>query len=234
MKKGYYNETTIAKFADALKNAKKLVRAILESGIVPQVKFSGGNTKMGLVPSVSTMPFFTCPHVCSTTCGVSCYAAKLANLRKNVLNSYAWNTAVVMLCPEEYHAQVKAFCRGQRYFRYHVSGDIVNKDYFAHMVENALENPHCEILAFTKRFEIVNDWISANGALPENLHILFSGWNNLKPENPHGLPETTVFEHDSEFCDNWKTCGGNCFNCACRGLGCWNAKSGDIVAFKKH
>jgi len=234
MKKGYYNETVIAKFMDALKSAKAEVAEMLKSGETPKVKFSDGNSKMGAVASVSSLPFFTCPDRCADTCGVICYAAKIANLYKNTRNAYAWNTAMIILCPNEYHKQIKEFCKGVRYFRYHVSGDIVNKPYFAAMVENAKENPHCEILAFTKRYEIVNAWIAANGSLPENLHILFSGWDNLKTINPHNLPETTVFEKESEFNDSWKTCGGNCFNCACRGLGCWQAKAGDIIAFKKH
>ena len=73
-----------------------------------------------------------------------------------------------------------------------------------------------------------------NGDLPENLHILFSGWENMDPINPHKLPETNVFGSEDEIRDNWKICGGNCFDCACRGVGCWQAGRGDIVAFKKH
>ena len=234
MKKGYYNETVFAKFANALKTAKQLVRIMLEHGETPKVKFSASNTKMGAVSSVSTLPFITCPIICKDTCGIACYAAKLANLRKNVLTAYAWNTALVMLCRDEFFRQIDEYCRGVRYFRFHVSGDIVDYDYFNRMVEIARNNPKTEILAFTKRFEVVNKWIDENGAFPENLHILFRGWNNLKPINPHGMPETTVFESEGEFNENWKTCGGNCFNCACRGLGCWQAKTGDVIAFKKH
>jgi hypothetical protein len=231
---GYYNEKVIGKFNDGLKDAKAAVKATIESGETPRVKFSGGNTKMGAVASVSTLPFITCPSRCAGTCGKACYAAKLANLRPAVLNAYAWNTALYMLDSKAYFDQIDDYCKGVRYFRFHVSGDIVNKAYFAEMVKIALDNPKTEILAFTKRYEVVNAWISENGKLPENLHILFSGWNNLKTINPHGLPETTVYEKEEEFNESWKTCGGNCFNCACRGLGCWQAKTGDIIAFKKH
>ena len=151
-----------------------------------------------------------------------------------MLANYANNTAIALYRPMEYFQQISDFVKTQRYFRFHVSGDIVNDVYFQNMVDIARENPHCEILAFTKRFTIVNNWIAKNGQLPENMHILFSGWNNLTPDNPHNLPETTVFEHDEDFNPDWKMCGGNCFECVCRGLGCWQAKSGDIIAFKKH
>ena len=231
---GYYNESILAKFAASLKDAKVEINALIKAGNIPAVKFSGGNTKMGNVASVSVLPFITCPARCAGTCGPHCYAAKLANLRKNVMNAYAWNTAIAMILPEEYFKQIDNFCKGTRFFRFHVSGDIMNKAYFESMVQIARNNPKTEILAFTKRFEIVNTWIRENGQLPENMHILFSGWNNLKPVNPYGMPETTVYEKPEKFKEEWLTCGGNCFNCACRGLGCWQAKTGDTIAFKKH
>ena len=227
---GYYNEKTLAKFAEALKTARKAV----QEGEDVRVRFSAGNTKMGAVASVSTLPFLTCPASCAGTCGAKCYAAKLANLRPNVLKNYAINTALALLLPEEYWRQIAEYVRGVRYFRFHVSGDIINADYFAHMIECARNNPHAEILCFTKRYDVVNSWIDANGDLPENLHILFSGWQNLTPDNPHSLPETNVFTCEDDFNDDWKVCGGNCFNCACRGVGCWQVGNGETIAFKMH
>lgn len=227
---GYYNENTINKFKTALDAAIQAV----ESGDDLRVRISNSNSKMGNVASVSTLPFITCPGCCAKTCGAKCYAAKLANLRPSVLKSYAINTALYLKRPEIYWAAIDLECKAVRYFRFHVSGDIVNKDYFNNMVTIARNNPHCEILCFTKRFNAVNAWIDENGAIPENLHVLFSGWSNLTPENPHKLPETNVIEKGAEPADNWKICGGNCFNCACRGLGCWQAKAGEVVAFPIH
>jgi hypothetical protein len=228
--KGYYNENTLAKFTEALREASEAVKA----GEEVRVRISNANSKMGAVSSVSTLPFITCPARCADTCGAACYAAKLANLRPSVLKSYAINTALAMFRPALYWEQVNLAVMAVRYFRFHVSGDIMNYDYFCHMVEIARNNSRTEILCFTKRFEIVNQWLEANGELPENLHILFSGWSNLEPVNPYKLPETNVIQRGEEPADNWKICGGNCFNCACRGLGCWSAQRGDIVAFHIH
>jgi len=85
-------------------------------------------------------------------------------------------------------------------------------------------------LAFTKRFEIVNEYQE----LPTNLHILFSGWTNLKPVNPYKFPETNIFTEENPPKENWTICGGNCFECACRGTGCWTIHNGETLAFHKH
>ena len=227
---GYHSEKIVNKFAAALEQAKADVKA----GKVTEVAISNGNSKMGDVTSVSTLPFFTCPGRCNGTCAGKCYAAKIANLRKNVLQNYANNTALAMLKPELYWEGVAQAIKGVRFFRFHVSGDIMPGNYLGHMISLAFANPHCEMLCFTKRYEYVNKWIEENGMLPENLHILFSDWNNLKPVNPYKLPETNVFKTEDEIQDNWLICGGNCYNCACRGVGCWQAKNGETVAFKLH
>lgn len=227
---GYYNEKVLNKFRDALKDATSTVINCEDL----RVRISNANSKMGNVASVSTLPFITCPSNCAGTCGAKCYAAKLANLRPAVLKSYAINTALALFRPVEYWAQVNAAVMAVRYFRFHVSGDIINADYFNHMIECARNNPHTEILVFTKRYSIVNTWIDTNGELPANIHILFSGWTNLTPDNPHKLPETNVIQKGADPDESWKLCGGNCFNCACRGVGCWNANKGDVIAFHIH
>ena len=229
-KKGYYNEKTLAKFTEAFKTAK----AALDNGEEINVHFSASNRKMGAVASVSNLPFLTCPSVCKDTCGKYCYAAKIANLYSNVLKTYAENTVLAMYRPSQYWEAIRDYVRGVRFFRFHVSGDIINAAYFAEMVRTAKNAPHCEFLAFTKRFGVVNAWIDANGSLPENLHILFSGEENLTPDNPHAMPETTIYEKGATPNEDWLLCGGNCFECGCRGVGCWQTKKGDVLAFEKH
>ena len=230
--KGYCKPETIAKFVDALKAAKAD-----DSAKADNVSISAANSKMGAVASVSILPFVTCPARCLESCGRDCYAAKLANLRPNVRAAWARNTALAMFKPAEYWRQVREAVAAVRFFRFHVSGDIIDAAYFAEMVKTAAENPHTEILVFSKRYEIVNAYCDNNGgreAIPANLHILFSGWANLDPINPYSFPETIVYTHEEEISENWLLCGGNCLNCGCRGLGCWKAAAGEIVAFKKH
>lgn len=227
---GYYNPVTIEKFSAALREAVEKVQA----GEPVNVSISNRNSKMGDVASVSTLPFLTCPGCCAGTCGPKCYAAKIANLRPSCLKAYAMNTAIAIYRPDLYWSAVDLAIKAVRFFRFHVSGDIIDKKYFVHMIDAARNNPHCEILCFTKKFDIVNAWIDENGGIPANLHLLFSGWTNLDPVNPHNLPETNVIEKGAEPAENWKICGGNCFNCACRGVGCWQAQRGDVIAFPIH
>lgn len=238
---GYYNEKILTKFRDALQQARADYAADPDRY---NVTISNANSKMGAVASVSLLPFLTCPGCCRTTCGAKCYAAKLANLRPSVLRSYAMNQAIWMADPDKFFRQVRGAMMGVRFFRFHVSGDIPGADYFRRMVSACMDNPHCAVLCFTKAFSIVNGFIremvasfgpyAAADALPGNLHLLFSGWSNLTPDNPFQLPETNVIEKGAEPADSWKVCGGNCFNCACRGVGCWQACAGDTIAFPIH
>ena len=199
-----------------------------------QVRISDSNSKMGAVTSVSLMPFMTCPSCCKDTCAPYCYAAKLANLRPAVRKAYAINTAMALYTPTIYWHGVENAVKRSKYFRFHVSGDILHEKYFAEMVRIATDYPNRELLCFTKRYEIINGFLDAGGAIPDNLHVLFSGWDNLKPHNPYRMPETNVIMRGTTPHEDWKMCGGNCFNCACRGLGCWQAQPGDIIAFHQH
>ena len=232
---GYYNEKVINKFMDAFDAAKEEVKA----GADLKVRISAANSKMGNVASVSTLPFLTCPGCAGSTCGKKCYAAKLANLRPSVLKSYAINTAIARERPDLYWKQVDAAAAAVRFFRFHVSGDIIDSKYFENMVQVVRNNSKTEFLCFTKRFKVVNRWIAAGNTIPENLHLLFSGWENLVPENPYKLPETDVVPKDFsgawwDMEDGWQMCGGNCFECAITGAGCWTAKAGETILFRIH
>ena len=140
---------------------------------VKAVSISRGNRKMGAIPSVSLPPVITCAAGCP--CAKKCYAVKMCRIYKNVKASYQNNLEILYSNPELYWQQIRAAVKMSRYFRFHVSGDIVDDLYFLDMVYTAQENPHCEILAFTKCYDIVNGYLDQrNGYLPKNLHIIFS------------------------------------------------------------
>ena len=227
---------TIKKFFEAFKMWLAIVCDAIakHKKLSSMVTISDGNTKMGKVASVSLLPLLTCPKRCRETCGKKCYAVKLCKLRPTVLNSYARNTAIQKVAMHAYFKAIDNAVKNVRFFRFHVSGDIPNKKYFRFMIKTAQENKHCEFLIFTKQYEIVNNWIASGNTIPQNMHILFSGWTNLKPTNPYNLPETNVYNTPEEMNKKWIPCGGNCLNCACKGSGCWTAKNGETIAFKIH
>lgn len=197
-----------------------------------QVSISKGNSKMGAVPSVSLPACITCNP--SAPCFKKCYAAKIERLRKTVKDAYSRNLEIYNSDPAAYWLQVKAAASMSRFFRFHVSGDIPTPQYFSEMVQTAKELPATNFLAFTKQYKIVNDFIANGGEIPANLIIIFSNWGDWKCENPHGLPAAEVIFKGTEPADSWLICGGNCAECACRGVGCWQLKKGETIAFYEH
>lgn len=196
------------------------------------VKISPGNTKLGAIPSVSLPSIITCR---SCACNNVCYAKKLERLRPTVRNAYQHNLEVLQTDPETYWREVEAQIMLSRYFRFHVSGDIPDIAYLMHMAEAARRNPHCEILCFTKKYEIVNSYTTVN-AIPPNLHIIFSAWVGLEMVNPFSFPEAHVRYRDGTTTANEsaKECGGNCSECAATDKGCWTLAAGEQIIFNEH
>lgn len=197
-----------------------------------KLSISKGNSKMGFIPSVSLPPIITCAAGCK--CAKKCYASKLCKLRPNVRRAYERNLEILLNNEINYWTQVNEAVKMSRYFRFHVSGDIVDPHYFYSMVTIAEENPNTTILAFTKQYEIVNNHLNAYDRLPGNLKVIFSAWPGMPMENPYNMPVAHVIFRGSEPAENWKICGGNCAECACRGVGCWELKPGEHIAFYEH
>ncbi len=198
------------------------------------IKISNGNAKLGSIPSISLPAGTTCR--CDCECQKKCYAKKLERLRKTVRDAYQHNYELLNTDPDTYWREVEASIMMSRFFRFHVSGDIPDSVYFAHMIDVAERNKHCEILCFTKKFDIVNQHLDMGGTIPANLHIIFSGWKGLKVDNPYLLPEAHVRYRDgyTTASDNAKECGNNCTECAITDGGCWTLKNGEQVVFNEH
>lgn len=197
------------------------------------LSISKGNSKMGSIQSVSLPSVLTC-RKCA--CQTKCYARRLERIRPAVANAYRRNLEVLQSDPETYWREVEATIMLSQFFRFHVSGDIPDAGYFSHMVNVAKRNTHCEILCFTKKYEIVNEYVASGGILPQNLHIVFSAWVGLKMSNPFLFPAAHV-----RFRDGFTTapagaveCGGNCTECAITDGGCWSLMNGQHVVFNEH
>ena len=196
-----------------------------------KVTISKGNKKMGEIKSVSLPPIKTCAKNC--TCAKKCYAAKLCRIYKNVAQSYENNLMAYMESPIDYFNQVKKAACTQKFFRWHVSGDILNELYLYDMVRIAEELPGTDFLCFTKKYDLVNEFLN-HKTIPDNLHIIFSEWEGMSMENPYNLPVAHVVFKGCEPLESWEICQGNCLECALNGYGCWHMKKGDNVAFYEH
>lgn len=197
------------------------------------VSISKSNSKMGSIPSVSLPSVVTCREC---DCHKKCYARKLERLRPAVRNAYKRNLDILTSDPDTYWREVEASIMMSRFFRFHVSGDIPDAAYFDKMTEIAERNQHCQILCFTKKYEIVNNYISDSWALPENMHLVFSAWDNLPLDNPYELPVAYVRFRDghTDAPEGAIDCSGNCTECATTDGGCWSLQKGESVVFNEH
>lgn len=198
------------------------------------IKISQGNAKLGSIPSISLPSGLTCRNDCE--CSKKCYAKRLERLRPAVREAYQHNYDLLKSDPSTYWREVEASIMMSRFFRYHVSGDIPNVYYFNHMIEIANRNPHCEMLCFTKKYDIVNSFLKVGTIIPKNLHIIYSAWRGLKMDNPYGMPEAHVRYRDGTTTAHAGAieCGGNCTECALTDGGCWTLKDGQEVVFNEH
>lgn len=197
-----------------------------------KVSISKGNRKMGAIPSVSLPPIITCKN-CSS-CAKKCYAAKLARIYKSVRESWDRNLSILNEDRAAYFTQVKAAAMVSRFFRFHVSGDIIDIDYLDNMVRIARECKGTEFLAFTKNYEDCNAYFMSHRK-PRNLHLIYSlPFDGANIDNPHNMPTAAIILKGQEPKKGYKVCGGNCTECACQGVGCWELKKGETIAFYEH
>lgn len=198
-----------------------------------KLSVSNANSKMGNVKSISMPRVITCaPDV---PCAKTCYVGHF-DWRRTVQDAYENNLNLWLTDPNSFEQQAIAAAYGSFYFRWHVSGDIISQDYLAMMCRVARKLPHTHFLAFTKQYEIVNQYLENKKRIPRNLHILFSEWPGYNMNNPYNLPVAYV-SFKNGICDapsDAKECGGHCEECAYAGKNCWVLKKGQSVVLREH
>lgn len=201
-----------------------------------QIHISTQNSKLGeSIPSINLPAIITCRKGCP--CAKYCYARKGNFCYNTVKKSLQNNLDIYLKSPQAYFNQIKStlYLIPYKHFRYHSSGDIVDMEYLENMVELANEIKQTKFLCFTKKYEIVNEYLTKNkGKLPKNLNIVLSCWGDFIPENPYNLP-TTYVKFGDDYLDSFipnkaVVCNGHCENC----FACWNLKKGQSMYFNKH
>ena len=211
---------------------------LMYNGDPVKIHISAGNAKLGAIMNISLPPVVTC-HNCSS-CKHYCYAVRSYNRFTDTAAGWNENCLLFLTDPDRYFSEISKAVKLQRFFRWHVSGDIVNGDYFAGMIRVALENPKVEFLAFTKAYQIVNAAIAAGAVIPSNLHLLFSAAPGVDMPNPYRIPECHINFADpglNTYCGGAEYeyyCSGNCTECAINGCGCFFLKAGDVTIIDQH
>lgn len=183
---------------------------------------SKGNRKIGRAMNVSLMPVLTCGNC--RECSKLCYDIKACyQYPGTVIDARMRNTVLLKKDREEYFSRIEdAISRRlkNKFFRWHVAGDIIDRDYFDRMVGIARRHPDFTFWTYTKMYAIVNGWVDANGDVPKNLHVLFSEWRGMPMDNPHGFPEFRVVFKDDAVKPAGHYCPGNCDICKNLHRGC--------------
>ncbi len=193
------------------------------------------NRKLGaMIPNINLPAIETCRE--NAPCRKGCYACKGTFLYSNVQQALQKNLSIYKESPESYFNQIQGYLMmcPFKYFRYHSSGDIVDIQYLDLMCKTAKKCKDTTFLCYTKKYELVNEYLTKNKK-PKNLLIIFSCWGVFKPkENPFNLPLTFVKFNkpvlDKYIPENAFECCGNCSVCH----KCWELKKGESVYFHKH
>ena len=203
-----------------------------------KIHISAGNNKLGSIMNISMPPVVTCQNCGS--CSKYCYAVRSYNRFTSTAAGWNENYLLFITDPDRYFSEISKAVKLQRFFRWHVSGDIVNGAYLAGMIRVAIENPKVEFLAFTKAYQIVNAAIAAGAVIPGNLHLLFSAAPGVDMPNPYNIPECHINFADpalNTYCGGAEYeyhCTGNCTECAVNGCGCFFLKPGDVTIINQH
>lgn len=211
---------------------------------------NGGNDKTGPhVQSTSMSIIHTCDH------NAPCYKQGLCygcggcfNFGCNALD-YAETTKAALRWEAEKFAEaiLRQIKKSTTMFRWFVVGDIPSEKVLYAMVLVAKALPNVKFWAYTKKYAICNKWVREHGgsiasAIPSNLHILFSEWEDeeFKMDNPYGFAisryiplgmEEELVPTCTHICpcsdENWD---GTCEECGI----CANILPGEVVGLKEH
>ena len=191
------------------------------------VRISKGNSKMGKIASVATSPCKGCVKGVPCAKKGECYAIKAYVQYPQTKFAYDNNLMLARDYRDLYFAQITAYCMHESFFRWHVSGDILDQDYLDRMILCAKQTPNCKHLCFTKNHALKYPKARSN------LTIVFSMWpgfGDTKKKMPRAWMKD-VENFDTRIPEKAIGCPGNCETCGM----CWNLPEiGLDVVFDKH
>lgn len=198
--------------------------------------FSTNNKKLG-----SRIGQINFPTVLSCALGIpcikTCYANKGNQAAPNPRWCYFLNWLSYFKDKDKFFDKLKSYIKYEElnYMRYFSTGDIPDAEFFDRAVKLANETD-VKYLIFTKKGDIVNNYIDNGGRIPDNLSVVLSNWHTWRQANPHNLP-TAWIKLRREVCEipeNAVECNGYCGECIHTEDSCWDMKNGDAVFFKQH
>jgi hypothetical protein len=150
---------------------------------------------------------------------------------KSISASYAANLEFFRADRDAFFSQLSEFLtrRAPRFFRFHVSGDILDTDHMRRILRTAREFPDVRFLAFSKRFEL----FPAARSVPRNFSLIASLWPRwgTRPRGYRAAFMQTADGAETRVTRGALECPGNCETCGA----CWNLRKlrRDVV-FMEH
>lgn len=214
---------------ESIKKVVVLLKACLEyyMGLpVESIKMciSKGNRKIGKAMNVSLPPILSCGNC--KECKHFCYDIRACLQYANtVIDARIRNYAVLLKDRGLYFSTIDSACtkrRTNKMFRWHVSGDIIDLDYFCRMVEMARKHTDFTFWTYTKMYSIVNEYCDKYGkeSIPSNFSVMFSEWRGMPMNNPYKFGEFRALYENESIPENTYYCPGNCDICKAAGRGC--------------
>ena len=200
------------------------------------------NKKTG--PAIMDFAFPLCTCRDDAPCKETCYANKKAQKICVVQAAYYRNFRLVNENMQDVFEQIIFEIKhsGLGTVRYFDSGDIINYEFLIGIMDIAKKLPDVKFMAFTKKYELVNQYLDEGNKIPDNFNIIFSAWDKLwKFDNPYDLPVAYVDFKDKRLNPDIPKNG---FRCPTNGkkLGeitcsmckaCWNKKIKNVI-FEQH
>ena len=216
-----YSLESLKKVVSALKNAKDKYMAMPIEAI--KLCISSGNRKIGKAMNVSLPPILSCGNC--KECKHFCYDIRACLQYKNVIDARVRNYVILLRDRDLYFSTIDKACnrrKANKMFRWHVSGDIIDLDYFCRMVEIARNHPDFIFWTYTKMYNILNEYCDKYGkdSIPVNFSVMFSEWKGMELVNPYHFGEFRALYENESIPENTYYCPGNCDICKAARRGC--------------
>ena len=193
-----------------------------------KLTISKGNSKLGAIANLSLPPGEACrPDVACLRNG--CYALKAFTMYAGTRKAWGGNLNLWRTSPQAFRKQLDIWLQKRRpdRFRFHVGGDIPDREYFLMIRSIASNFPGTKFLVFTKRYDILTP--ADFQRLPGNLTVILSRWPGVPaPAGGFDAVPNAWLAEDPERPQNADECSGKCDICG----DCWG-RSSDIV-FHRH
>ena len=202
------------------------------------IKISTTNSKLGYqIPSISLLPQCSCRK--DAPCARLCYGKRGNFAYKPAQQAQKQNFDCYIENSNNYFHEIISFLNdaliSYKFFRWHTVGDIVDNNYLLGMIKTAKKSKQVKFLCFTKKFDLINNYLNSGAKIPSNLKIVFSAWDkSFKVNNPYNFPVAYVYFRKEDLNPDIPAlaipCKGHCPDC----LACWDLKPGQSVFFNQH